>query len=338
MSFIFGPSTTSKLKDVTQDLQGKHYIVTGANTGIGYATARELAKMGAKVTLACRSAERGQQAVDKMKEEALEKPVKEGVDLLEGISDVDVKLEILDLGSLQSVISFAQRFKASGAKADVLINNAGIMAIPERRETVDGFEMQIGVNHFGGHLLTRLMEPMIVDGGRVVFLSSLAHRQPPGKHKITLDFDNVNYEKPDTYDSWMAYGRSKLANILDAKEFSTRLAARGISTYACHPGVVNTELMRNMTDDSLASRIARWAAPLAKYILATPLTGALTTIRCAVDPSLAGPEFSGKYWGNMNEQKPSALALDPANPPRLWEITESMLEAKLGKKVDDLLS
>lgn len=257
--------------------------------------------------------------------------------MLEGLTDVDVKLEILDLGSLQSVVSFAQRFKASGAKADVLINNAGVMAIPERRETADGLEMQIGVNHFGGHLLTRLMEPMIVDGGRVIFLSSLAHNHPPGYAKITLDFDNVNYDKPDTYDSWMAYGRSKLANILDAKEFSTRLAARGINTYAVHPGVVATELFRNMTDDSLMSRITRWAAPLSKYILATPITGALTTIRCAVDPELAGAEFSGKYWGNMQEKKPSELALDPANPPRLWEVTESLLEAKLGKKVDEIM-
>lgn len=263
---------------------------------------------------------------------------RQGVDLLEGLTDVDVKLEILDLGSLQSVVSFAQRFKASGAKADVLINNAGIMAIPERRETVDGLEMQIGVNHFGGHLLTRLMEPMIVDGGRVIFLSSIGHRRPPGNAKVTLDFDNVNYEKPDTYDRWMAYGRSKLANILDAKEFATRLAARGINTYACHPGVVHTDLFRNMTDNSLLSIITRWAAPLTKYVLATPLTGALTTIRCAVDPKLAGAEFSGKYWGNMQEQQPSELALDPANPPRLWEVTESLLEAKLGKKVDEMLS
>lgn len=258
--------------------------------------------------------------------------------MLEGLTDVNVKMEILDLGSLQSVISFAQRFKASSGKADVLINNAGIMAIPERQETVDGLEMQIGVNYFGGHLLTRLMEPMIVDGGRVLFLTSMAHKRAPGQGKTTVDFDNVNFDKPDTYHSWLSYSRSKLANVLDAKEFSTRLAARGINTYACHPGVVNTELMRNMTDDSLMSRIARWVGPLTKYFLATPLTGALTTLRCAVDPALADPEFSGKYWGNMKEEQPSELALDPAVPPQLWEVAESMLEAKLGKKVDELLS
>ena len=260
------------------------------------------------------------------------------MDLLEGLTDVDVQVEVLDLGSLQSVVAFAQRFKASGAKVDVLVNNAGIMAIPEQRETVDGFEMQMGVNHFGVHLLTRLMEPVIVDGGRVVFLSSHGHNHAAGLPKITLDWDNINYEKPDTYTNWMAYGRSKLANVLDAKEFANRLAGRGINTYAVHPGVVNTELARNMTDNSMMSRVTRWLAPLMKYLLISPLTGALTQLRCAVDPELGAKELSGKYWAKMKEEQPSEVTLDPANPPRFWEVTESMLEAKLGKKIDDIIS
>ena len=262
----------------------------------------------------------------------------QGVDLLEGLTDVDVQVEILDLGSLQSVISFAQRFKTSGAKVDVLINNAGIMGIPERRETVDGFEMHIGVNHFGPHLLTRLMEPALNDGGRVVFLSSDAHNDFPGFPKTTLDWDNVNYEKPDTYDTAIAYGRSKLGNVLDAKEFAKRLAARKINTYAVHPGVVNTDITRNVTGDDLTARAIRWMAPIYKHFTVTPLTGALTSLRCALDPELAAPEFSGKYWAKMKEAQPSALAQDPANPLRYWEVTESMLEAKLGKRVDELLA
>ena len=261
---------------------------------------------------------------------------KKGVDLLEGLEGIDVGVQILDLGSLQSVVAFAQRFKASGAKVDVLINNAGIMAIPERRETVDGLEMQIGVNHFGGHLLTRLMEPMISDGGRVVFLSSLAHNTPGAK--ITIDWDNINYEKPGSYSRSIAYCRSKLANVLDAKEFAIRLAGRGINTYAVHPGVVSTELFRNMTDGSLVSRMSRLSSPLFKYILASPLNGALTSLRCAVDPTLSAPELSGKYWAYMKETKPSAIALDPANPTQMWTVTEDILEAKLGKKVDEVLS
>ncbi|CAM9678447.1 unnamed protein product [Ectocarpus sp. 6 AP-2014] len=335
----FGDSkATRKAKSLRQDLRGKHFIVTGANTGLGYVTARELAKMGAKVTLACRSAERGQQAIDKMKAEALEKPVKEGVDLLDGLTEVDVRLEVLDLGSLQSVVAFAQRFKASGTKVDVLVNNAGIFGVPNRRETEDGLEMQIGVNHFGGHLLTRLMEPSMNDGGRVLFLSSLAHSRPPGMPKTTWDWDNVNFDKPKTYDRLSAYCRSKLANIWDAKEFAKRLAARSINTYAVQPGLVKTEIHRGIGGGKLIMPIVNAGYVALGWVwLKGPLDGALTTVRCAVDPSLAGPELSGKYWGDMKEETPSELALDPANPPRLWEITESVLEEKLGKRVDDVV-
>ncbi|CAN0524436.1 unnamed protein product, partial [Ectocarpus sp. 8 AP-2014] len=309
-----------------------HFVVTGANTGLGYTTSRELAKMGAKVTLACRNAERGREAVEKLRKEALAKPVAEGVDLLEGLSDVDVQVEVLDLGVLQSVVSFAQRLKSSGQKIDVLVNNAGIMAIPTEERTVDGLEKQIGVNHFGTHLLTRLMEKQIIDGGRVVFLSSVAHKHGG------WDWDNVNYTKPNKkYVPMIAYGRSKLANVLDAKAFAGHLSDRRINTYALHPGVVNTDLFRNVTDGRLISRVFRLTKSLGTFslgtfVLASPLTGSLTTLRCAIDPALAGPEFSGKYWSHMKQVKPSALASDPANPPRLWEITEELLETKLGKK------
>lgn len=263
----------------------------------------------------------------------------QGVDLLEGLEGVDVEVQILDLGSLQSVVAFAERFTDSGAKVDVLINNAGVMATPERLETVDGLEMQIRVNHFGGHLLTRLMEPMIADGGRVVFSASLGHDQPPGVPKTTMDWDNINYEGgPGTYDSWMAYGRSKLASVLDAKEFAKRLAGRGINTYAVHPGIVDIEPTRNNADDSCTSRVKRLAFPVLKYVLSTPLTGALTSLRCAVDPALATLEFSGKYWADTKETLPSKLAMDHTNPPRLWVLTEDVLEAKLGKKLDSVLA
>lgn len=256
----------------------------------------------------------------------------QGVDLADGLQDVDVQLEILDLASLQSVVSFARRLKESSTKLDVLINNAGIMSIPEEERTADGIEKQIGVNHFGGHLLTRLLEARIVDGGRIVFLSSVAH------FYATIDWDNVNYEKPGSYVPMEAYGRSKLANVLDAKEFGGRLAGRRINTYAVHPGVVNTDLFRNMTDGRLVSRVFRLMKALGSYVMVSPLTGSLTTIRCAIDPALAGPELSGKYWTRVEEAKPSDFALDPANPPRLWQATEKLLEEKLGTKIDDLLA
>lgn len=249
-----------------------------------------------------------------------------------------MQLELLDLGSLQSVIDFAKRFREADTKIDVVINNAGIMAIPERKETADGFEMQIGVNHMGPHLLTRLLEPLIVDGGRVVFVSSVGHQRVPGMPKTNLDWDNVNFDMPNSYTPWLSYGRSKLANVLDAKEFAKHLAPRGITAYAVHPGVVDTELMRNMTDASMISRATRMLAPLRGLILASPLTGSLTTLKCAIDPALGTPEVTGKYWGNLKEEMPSELATDPANPPRYWAVTEEMLEAKLGEKIDEVIA
>lgn len=221
----------------------------------------------------------------------------QGVPMQEGLQDVDTQVEVLDLGSFQSIIAFVARLKSSGSKVDVLINNAGVCGIPKRCETTDGLEMQIGVNHFGGHLLARLMEPIISDGGRVVFLSSTGHNSLPGMSKTTWDWDNINYDKPNSYKPWMAYGRSKLANILDAKEFGKRLASRGINMYAVHPGLVQTEISRNVADGRVMSPINRAGVSVlgSMRVLATPLAGSLTTLRCAVDPKLSSAEYSGKY-------------------------------------------
>ncbi|CAM9632642.1 unnamed protein product [Choristocarpus tenellus] len=305
---------------------------------MGYVKAREMAKMGAKVTMACRSAERGQAALDKLRAEALEKPVKEGVPLHGDLTDVDVSVEVLDLGSFNSIIDFSQRVKASGDPIDILMNNAGLMAIPDRRETVDGMEMTVGVNHFGPHLLTRLLESTMRDGGSIVFLSSLGHAQPPGQAKTVMSWDDINAEKPGAYSQWMSYGQSKLMNILDAKEFSKRLAPRGITTYAVNPGMVNTDLTRYMTDGSLTSRLTRLLKPIQGCMLKTPLKGSSTALKCALDPALGTAELSGKYWSDEKETKPSELASDPANVPRLWKATEEIIEAKLHKKIDELLA
>lgn len=243
----------------------------------------------------------------------------------------------MDLGSLKSIEAFARRMMETGSKVDVLINNAGICGVPERRETADGLEMQIGVNHFGTHLLTRLMEPMISDGGRVVFLSSLGHDKVPAMPKTSWDWDNINYERPNSYHPLQAYGRSKLANVLDTKEFAKRLAGRGINTYAVQPGLVKTEIHRSMTKNRVsAAIIGAGYAVIGWLFLQQPLEGCSTTLMCALDPALADPEFSGKYWGGMKEERPSEFASDPANPPRLWSYTEKVLEAKLGIKVDDV--
>ncbi|CAN0371591.1 unnamed protein product, partial [Hapterophycus canaliculatus] len=158
----------------------------------------------------------------------------------------------------------------------------------------------------------------------------MAHDRPPGMPKTTWDWSNINFDRAGSYSRLSAYGRSKLANVLDAKEFATRLAARRVNTYAVQPGLVKTEIHRNMSDGKMMKLVAGWGYAVLGWIsLRSPLEGALTTLMCAVDPALAAPELSGKYWGNMREETPSKLASDPANPPRLWEITESLLEAKL---------
>ena len=127
--------------------------------------------------------------------------------------------------------------------------------------------------------------------------------------------------------------------MLDSQEFAKRLAARNVNAYAVHPGLVKTEIHQSMTEGRVVGAVinAGYAA-LGWLWLQSPLEGALTTLMCSIDPALAAPEMSGKYWGNMAEEKPSEMALDPANPPRLWEITEAMLEARLGGRVDDVLS
>lgn len=172
----------------------------------------------------------------------------------------------------------------------------------------------------------------------MVFLSSMGHdNKIPGLGKITWDWNNVNFEKARSYDRVMAYRRSKLANVLDSMEFATRLAARNVRVYAVQPGLVKTEIHRGMTESrAVGALVDAGYAAVGWLWLQSPLEGALTTLMCAVDPGLAAPELSGKYWGNMAEERPSELARDPANPPRLWEITEAMLEAKLGGKVDDV--
>lgn len=186
-------------------------------------------------------------------------------------------------------------------------------------------------------MLTRLLEPSIVDGGRIVFLSSVAHSYFGGTPSKPFDWDNVHYTKPNSYDPWQAYGRSKLANIFDAQEFAKRLGGRGIITYAVHPRAVKTELMRNLSEGSFFTRTVLLLRPILQPMAPGPLEGSLTALKCAIDPALAKPELTAEYWADLKETKPSALALDPANAPKYWTLTEEMLEAKLGKKVDGLI-
>nr|MBF6620797.1 SDR family NAD(P)-dependent oxidoreductase [Patulibacter sp.] len=204
------------------DLRGRRAVVTGANSGLGLQTATELARAGADVTLACRSAERAERAVATIRD---------------AVPGALLHVEALDLSDLASVRACAERITANGQPLDILINNAGVMATPQRR-TADGFELQLGTNHLGHFAFTGLLLDALraAPAPRVVTVSSAMHRVG------SIDFDDLQWER--SYGPWKAYGRSKLANLLFARELQVRVDAAGIPlrSYAAHPGYSATAL------------------------------------------------------------------------------------------------
>ena len=218
--------TTAKMPDLT----GKVIIVTGANSGIGFEAAREFARKGAQVVLACRNLEKAQAALERITAE---------------LPDAQAEIMQLDLASQSSVHQFAQEFQARYDRLDVLVNNAGIMMVPYGT-TEDGFERQLGTNHLGHFALTGLLIDLLLKtpGSRVVNVSSGAHRMG------AMDFDNLHYEGGVGYSSTGAYGRSKLANLLFTYELQRRYAANGVDAIAAaaHPGVSDTNLGNHLYD------------------------------------------------------------------------------------------
>ena len=263
------------------ELTGKTAIVTGSNTGLGFETALDLYKKGAKVIVACRNSKKGQDAIERMK------AVSDGGELVYGH---------LDLSSLSSVKEFAKKIRETESRLDLLINNAGVM-IPPPSKTEDGFELQFGVNFLGhfaltGHLFNLLES---TKDSRVVTLSSLAHVG------ATIDFQNFKLEKP--YNTWREYGQSKLADLIFTLEFEKRLRQNGnqIISLASHPGFSKTDLQVNMDKDMLNS-----------LELMTAKDGAQPTLSACLRPDAKG----GQYWGpdGPNEQKgkPALAKIDSA--------------------------
>lgn len=205
-------------------IDGKVVIITGANTGIGKQTAIDLAKRGGRVYIACRDPVRGLEAL------------KEIQDISESSN---VHFLQLDLAQMESIRQFSKRFHAAESQLHILINNAGVMACP-KAQTRDGFEMQIGTNHMGHFLLTNLMMDLLKQSApaRVITVSSLYH------HLGYINKNDLNSEKH--YWRWLAYGQSKLANILFSRELARQLEGTGVTSNALHPGAVNTELTRNL--------------------------------------------------------------------------------------------
>ncbi len=282
---------------------GKLFIVTGP-TGLGYETGSALATAGGRVILAGRNPDKGAGAVSKVRDFA---------------PNSDVRFELLDLASLASIRDFAARINASGVPVDVLINNAGVMAYLDRRETADGFEAQFGTNHLGHFALTGLLLPSLrkVKRPRVVTVSSLAGRF--GK----MNFDDLNYTKG--YNPGVVYAQSKLANWLFATELQRRsnTASWGLMSIAVHPGVSATDLVGNGPGSTGYYRFAE------KFMSQSAAMGALPTLYAATETDVKGGAFYGpkslfETRGYPGEVKLAPAALDDSQCLRLWAASEKL--------------
>jgi NAD(P)-dependent dehydrogenase (short-subunit alcohol dehydrogenase family) len=283
---------------------GRTFVVTGANSGLGLQTALELARRGADVVLAVRNVDKGHMAEQRIRYE---------------VPDARTTVRALDLADLDSVEAFAEQTD----RVDVLVNNAGVMALP-RRETKQGYELQLGTNHLGhfaltGHLLGRLLA---ADRPRVVTVSSNAHKT--GR----MNFDNLQGER--RYFRWAAYGQAKLANLLFALELQRRADAHGapLLSVAAHPGYAATNLQyqaNNITGlpvDKLVNKA------LNTTIAQSDAMGALPTLFAATEDvpggAYAGPDGPGEFRGHPTLVAPNGRARDEEDARRLWEISEEL--------------
>ena len=269
---------------------GRTFLVTGGNTGIGLATATELARRGGKVFVACRSEAKGSHAV---------------ASIVAATGNADVVYLPLDLADLGSVRACADAFLATGEPLDVLINNAGVAG--HRGLTGDGFELTFGVNHLGHFALTMALLDRLAQSGpaRVVCVSSDAHYQAKG-----IDFTALR-RRTRGITGLQAYAVSKLCNVLFAQELARRAEDRGITTYALHPGVVASDIWRRVP----------W--PVRSMMTARMLTteqGAATSLYCATSPEVA--KQSGRFYDNCREREPSAVATEQLGKI-LWERSEA---------------
>ncbi len=287
------------------DQSGRIAIVTGANSGLGFETARVLAAQGATVVLAVRDTDKGEAAA---------------ANISEAVPGAKLNVGELDLGSLRSVRSAAAELKASYPHIDLLINNAGVM-YPPKQTTADGFELQFGTNHLGHFALTGLLlESLLpVPGSRVVTVSSHGHRI-----RARIHFDDLQWER--RYDRVEAYGQSKLANLMFTYELQRRLAAAKAQTIAmaAHPGLSDTGLGRH--SPLLTNRLARMAAP---FLAQNAAMGALGTLRAATDPAVRGGQYYGP--GGLGEMRgypklvgSSAQSRDQSQQQRLWAVSEAL--------------
>ncbi len=291
------------------DLSGKTIVITGANSGLGFAAATALAGKGAQVVLACRDQAKGRAAEEQIRRDH---------------PHARTALMPLDLSSLADIRRFADALRAGYPRIDVLMNNAGVMALPYRK-TADGFEMQFGTNHLGHFALTGLLLDRLLatPGARVVTVSSGAHRMG------SIRFDDPQWQQG--YRKWPAYGQSKLANLLFAYELQRRLAACGADTVsvAAHPGYAATSLQAagpRMQGSALLERVMELGNSLFSQSAAM---GALPQLYAAVAPDVHGgdyfgPDGLGELWGSPKKVTSNARSRDPEAARRLWTLSEQL--------------
>ncbi|HSW68335.1 MAG TPA: SDR family oxidoreductase [Bacteroidales bacterium] len=274
-------------------------LITGANSGIGKATAINLAKTGAKVVMLCRNKDRGQIALQEVMKASLNQ---------------NVELMICDLGSLSNIREFTAAFKSRYPRLDVLINNAGVI-LPGYNITSDGFELQFGVNHIGHFLLTTELLPLLEAAGnaRIINVSS-------GAHKIgKIYFDDVNLSK--NYSFWRAYAQSKLANVLFTYSLAEKLKNSTVTVNCVHPGAVATQLGVNRD-----TGFGKWIKRILQPFFLTPEKGAETIIYLATQ--MENPTITGKYFVRKKLRPSSKLSYRKDLADRLWQLSEQMIESR----------
>lgn len=287
--------------------EGKLFLVTGANSGLGLGTTKELAKKGAKVIMAVRNLDKGKTAFNQIKKE---------------IPNADIELMKVDLSDLNSVRDFAKEFKSKYNKLDVLINNAGVMMPVERFETKQGFEGQFGTNHLGHFVLTKELFDVLenTSNSRIVTLSSLVAKMK----KADIYWNDVQFEK--SYDKMTTYAQSKLANMMFGLELDKRLKKRNSQTISvlAHPGYTATNLQQHM---GLQGRIMN-------FLMAQKVEmGILPTLRAATDTNVQGGEYYGpakmnNWRGYPVLNKPNPIAENRDTTQKLWALTEELTKTK----------
>jgi NAD(P)-dependent dehydrogenase (short-subunit alcohol dehydrogenase family) len=292
----YGFASTAEVVTQGIALKGRDILVTGSTSGLGLETVRVLAQRGARVFATGRTKEKANAARERVP----------------GVI-VPVECELSNPASVRGCVAF---LKAEGVKLDAIIANAGIMALPELKQA-HGYELQFFTNHIGHFLLITELLSELKEEARVVVLSSGAHKRAP---KVGIEFDNLSGERG--YNAWRAYGQSKLANLLFAKQLAKRLQGTKVTANALHPGVIKTELGRSMSP--VVRLVLSAASPIA---LKSVAEGAATQCYVATRPELAG--VSGEYFSDCNIAKPSELALDSALAEKLWAESERIV-AKLG--------